>query len=444
MELYLHQKETLDFYRTHSFVYNASDPGTGKTRTCIELIKELGARTLVLAPKTILRAAWAEDIAKFAPGLTYKVLDAKERARGSKAWSEAQVFIMNHDGVKWLAERWSQAPTFDLIVVDEATAFKHRTSQRSRALASFIHKIPRRILMSGTPSPNGVLDLWHQYYLLDGGERLGRSFWRFRNTVCSPIQVGPAANHVKWEAKPGAEEAVADLVADITIRYRLEDCLDLPENVQYVRGFELSTTHKAFYERLKKQLMIELQQGTVTAVNAGARLQKLLQLLSGAVYDDNGQVRLLTSARYDLVADLVEEREASLVLFHWRHQREQLEEVLKKRKISYAVIDGSVSAAERDEAVRRLQNGELRVILAHPQSAGHGLTLTRATATIWCGPTYNAEHWLQANRRIYRAGQKRRTETITVVAHGTVESRVVERLDSKLDHVRLLSEVLTA
>lgn len=438
--LYSHQVETLKFYDKGPYTYNASDPGTGKTLTCIEHIRQHGYRALVFAPKSILRAAWGKDFNKFAPEIKYFVLDAKNRTL--RAIPEAQVYITNHDAAGWVLEYINALPSFDLLVIDEATAFKHRTAQRSKAMARVAHRIPNRILMSGTPSPNGVLDLWHQYYILDGGQRLGTSFWRFRSITCEPHQVGPAANHVKWVPKPGAEEAVADLVSDITIRYKLEECLDLPANVQYTRPFVLSPTLRRAYERLRDEMRLELATGAVTAVNAASKLQKLLQLLSGSVYDDRGKAQTLGIERYELVADLVEERPASLVLFHWRHQREALEKILKKRKVSYGVIDGSVPSRVREEVVQRFQAGELQTVLAHPQSAGHGLTLTRAVATIWCGPTYNAEHWLQANRRIYRAGQDKRTETILVVADGTIENRVYKKLSDKLSHIEMLSEVL--
>jgi SNF2 family DNA or RNA helicase len=440
--LYQHQARDVAFILQNPYVYNASDCGTGKTRTCIEVIRQTRLPTLVLAPKSILRAAWADDIRRFGPELTVSVAFAENR---DAAFSKpADVYVTNIDAVKWLTQNPAQLKKFEggLLIVDESTAYKHHTSQRSKALTKIAKAFSRRIFMSGTPNPNGILDLFGQLLILDDGQRLGKSFWAFRQAACTPVQTGRGANMVKWEDRPGIEEAVFDLISDITIRHRLEDVIDMPERVITHMQVDLSPKHHAAYRRLKNDSLVDINQQTVTAINAGALIQKLLQCLSGSVYDEHGQAALVDSARYELILDLVEQRSQSIVAFLWHHQRDQLIAEARKRGLAFGVIDGETPAERRGELVNQFQAGLLRVIFAHPQPAGHGLTLTRGVATIWASPTYNAEHYKQFNHRVYRAGQTQRTETILISARDTHELKVYEALTQKLDNMNTLLQLI--
>jgi SNF2 family DNA or RNA helicase len=436
--LYQHQVADIKFCLDNPLVYNASDCGTGKTRTCIEVIRQSKAKTLVLAPKSILRAAWEDDCSKFAPELKVSVAFASNRDKAFKA--DADVYVTNIDAVTWLAKNPKVMEKFKggLLIVDESTAYKHHTSNRSKAAKAISQIFDRRILMSGTPNPNGILDLWGQMLILDEGERLGSSFWGFRQVACMPIQNGPGAQHIKWVDRPGIEDAVFDLISDICIRHRLEDVIDMPKNVVSHMHVDLSHKLESAYLALQEQSLLMVKDKVVTALNAGSLVQKLLQTLSGSVYDENGEAVGIDTERTELVLDLVEARTQSVVAFIWKHQRDQLIAEATKRGITFGVIDGSTPDEKRGEIVNQFQAGELRAIFAHPQSAGHGLTMTRGVATIWASPTYNAEHFKQFNHRIYRAGQKQRTETILISARGTHESKVYDALERKLDSMNTL------
>lgn len=446
-ELFSHQAETREFGCVNPLVFDMSDAGTGKTRAWLEVLRHRfkvhGGKALVLAPKTILKTAWVDDIRQFTPELTYVVAYAHNRKKAFE--SEAQIYITNHDAVKWLLRHRAsvlEGRGFHSIIIDESTAFKHRTSQRSKALASLVDLFRYRTNLTGTPNPNGLLDLWHQVFLLDGGAHLGNSYFRYRNVVCTPRQVGPSPQHLQWRDQEGAAEAVADLLEDITIRHRFEDCVDIPENHEYAVNFELSKKHRNAYEILKEHAILELNEGGVTAFNAGVLANKLLQLASGAVYDDQRVVQLYDTDRYELVLELADQRPQSIVAFNWRHQRDQLTQLAERRGISYGLIDGSVSARRRTDIVDQFQAGLIRIIFAHPASAGHGLTLTRGTATIWASPVYNAEHFVQFNKRIYRIGQRHKTETLIVVAEDTIDVEVAKRLIGKVERMDSLLEML--
>ena len=178
-------------------------------------------------------------------------------------------------------------------------------------------------------------------------------------------------------------------------------------------------------------------------MNAGARVKKLLQLVSGGIYDEEGKVTYFHQNRYDLIIDLIKARKHSLVAFNWKHERDALIKLAESQKISYEVIDGDVPPKKRVDIVQRFQAGQLQVLFAHPQSAGHGLTLTKATTCIWCSPTYNAEHFQQFNRRIHRAGQNKKTETILIAAKDTWETKVYDKLNGKLGRMENLLHILT-
>jgi SNF2 family DNA or RNA helicase len=318
-------------------------------------------------------------------------------------------------------------------VVDESTSLKHHTSQRSKAAAKIAKYFDNICLMTGTPNSNSITDVWHQAYLLVGGKRLGNSFYKFRDSVCTPHQVGRMAQAVKWTDKDGAEEAVFSLLSDIVIRHKFEDCVDIPPNHQYPLQYDLTPKQLKAYRELEDTQMLSLagKQPAMLAINAAAVATKLLQVASGAVYDGMGGYQVIDTARYEMVLDLVEQRKHSLVFFLWKHQRDALIAEADKRGISFAVIDGNTSDRERDEIVQGYQAGVYKTIFAHPKSAAHGLTLTKGTATIWASPTYDLEIFKQGSKRQHRMGQTAKTETIVILAKDTIEEKVWEMLEGK-------------
>jgi SNF2 family DNA or RNA helicase len=294
--------------------------------------------------------------------------------------------------------------------------------------------------MSGTPTPQGIIDIWNQMFLIDKGELLGNSFYRFRANTYNPVNKGA---FTEWKEKPGVADAIGEIIAPVTIRNRREDCMDLPENLIVKRNISLSSSHTKLYQELRRKAIMELETGTVSAMNAAVLRSKLLQVASGAVYDESGVAHLIDTDRYDLVMDLVDERDHSVVVFNWRHQRDQMIKIAKQRGYTYALIDGSVNNMyERTNAVNDFQGGKFKVIFIHPQSAGHGITLTKGVATIWASPTDNAEHFVQANARIFRGGQTRKTETILIAAENTMDVAAYANLTGKVTNMNNLLEML--
>jgi len=445
--LYEHQQQTVDFLADNPRALITSDPGTGKTRSVLEHYAQVKksdpktGRMLVLAPLSILKPSWADDIAEFTPQISAVVAYAKNREKAFR--TSADIVITNHDAVKWLAKNAEELlKGFDWLVIDEFTAYKRHTSQRSKAVANIRRYFKHRIALSGTPNSNTILDIWHPTLLIDDGERLGHKYFSFRAQVCEPKQIGPARNMVQWLDKEDAEERVAASLKDITIRHKFEDCLSIPENTKHIIYTDLSPKHAQIYHDFKNDALLELESGDyIEAVHAGVLVKKLLQIVSGAIYDSEGVAHLIDTARYELVISLIKERKHSVCAFNWTHERNALCALAKKSGISHAVIDGSVRTNIREEIVADYQAGKYQVLFAHPQSAAHGLTLTRGTTTIWISPTYNAEHFQQFNRRIYRAGQTKATETILISARGTWEEAVYAKLDTKLERMSSLLDL---
>lgn len=444
--LFEHQTTDINFYLDRPYVFNTSDPGTGKTRTTIETIRRSAAHrpAIIFAPKSIMQASWGNDLDKFAPELTWIIATPANRIEAIKL--DVDVVITNTDAAVPIAEFDTKSlRRFKYIVMDESTAYKNPTSQRSKAIAKLSEGTPNRTALTGTPRPNTILDLWHQAYLLDRGTRLGARYYAFRAAVCEPIAThagGKTFNN--WFEKPGIETVVAQQLSDITIRRTLAECTDIPPQHNYTLYYQPNKKTLNAYYAMKRDSMLEFDSGRITtAVHAAAVTNKMLQILSGAVYDNQGDYDLIDPERYELVMELAAQRQHSLIAFTWRHQKTELTRLATKLGLDFACIDGSTPLSQRAQIVNDYQAGRYQTLLAQPQSAGHGLTLTKGASIIWASPTYNLEHYLQFNRRVYRIGQTQKTEIINTCAKGTYEETAYTMLQGKKESQNIFLDFLS-
>lgn len=444
--LFAHQKASLKFMKNRDRVFDMSDPGTAKTRVELEDFKanrERNKAMLVLAPKSILQNAWGDDIEQYVPELRYSIAHATNRAEAFAA--PADIYITNIDAIKWLDENvkdknfWKR---FERIVVDESTAFKHHTSDRSRALNRVKKLFDIRRAMTGSPNTRSITDIWNQAFFLDDGQRLGKSFFAFRSATCVPEQRGRKKEMIEWVDKPGAEEAVASLLSDITIRHRFEDCIDIPPTFKHVIKFHPSKKQRHAYEDMERDAIALMNRGTVSAVNAAAARTKMLQIASGAVYETPNKYHVIDTSRYELVLDIVEQARHNIVFYLWKHQRDEIIRMAEQRKITFCVFDGEASDKQRSEYSKLFQSGFYQMLLCHPKSAAHGNTWTRATRTIWPSPPDDLEWWVQGNRRHARAGQTQKTEIIAILAPQTIEMGVYAKLEQKQARMNNLLELM--
>lgn len=446
--LWAHQKKTKLLLSKQPRTLDLSDPGTGKTRAALEVFAERGkGRAIVLAPKTLLETAWAEDAMKFLSGPDVRVAYAENR---EEAFSEpADIYITNLDAAKWLAKQgapfWRKLGKDLSLIIDELPAFKHQTSDRSKALKKIKDYFKYREGMTGTFTPLSILDAWHQVFVIDDGKRLGKSYYHFRSAVCAPVLIdrGNGKQATRWEDKQGAEEAVYGLLKDISVRHEFDKCMDIPPNQVVHRNFIMNKKHRKAYEDMAENAILFAKDTTITAVHAASLRTKLLQIASGAVYDGNGKYVVLDEGRNELICDLIEERRESVTFFNWRHQKEQLQKELKRRKISYAVLDGTTKTRDRAPIVKDYQDGRYRTLLLHPATGAHGLTLTRGKHIIWCSPIDQADYLKQGIHRIVRGGQTERTETVFVQATNTIESKVYARTFTKQKRMMTLMDLFS-
>lgn len=440
--LWPHQAETLA--KMGNVLYDMSDPGTGKT--LVQLVnyerRSSPGRALVLCPKTLMQSAWGNDIEHHKLPFSYVTAYAKNREAAFR--SGADMVITNIDAAVTLAKDPSLLKGFDHLIIDEITAYKHRTSARSKAVAKIRKQFKYRYGMSGTPNPNSVTELHHQILLLDDGKRLGTSFTAFRNNTQVAEQIGPLAAHVRWTDMPGKQDVVYYMLRDITVRHAFEDVMtQVPANHRNYKDFKLTNAALKVYKQLEAECILAISNTAITAVHAAALRTKLLQVCSGAVYTDTGDYAVVDGHRYTLIADLIDETDHSVVFFNWRHQRDLLAKEFDNRGYSYAVLDGNTPDALRIEIVRRFQNGEYKTLLMHPKTGAHGLTLTRGTLCVVASPIYEADLLKQMIHRIYRGGQTQVTNTVLVRASGTVEKLVYERLEDKTERMDLFLELAT-
>lgn len=446
-----HQLQTVAKADKTDILFDMSDPGTGKSASEIFIFDKRRKRDkksmLIIGPRTILKSAWQDDFQKFAPHLTTTIARAENRAAAFA--EDVDVYITNTDAVKWLVK---QKPAFfkrfSTLIVDESSAFKHHTSQRSKALNKIKKYFKYRSNLTGTPNSNTICDIWNQVYFLDDGARLGQNFYAFRSSVCVPKQVGPKKEMIQWVDKDGAEEAVFGLINDIVIRHEFDKCVDIPKTHIYTKSFDLSFAQMKAYQQMQATQIALLpkkeQDGmkawlkgenvpfnAVTAINAAAVRTKLLQIASGAVYESPDKYHVVDLSRYEMVMDMVVERCRPLVFFLWKHQRDELTKLAASMKLRFAVIDGDANDKIRESIMADYQNGMYDVVFAHPKSAAHGLTFTAGNSIIWPSPTYDLEWFSQGNKRQRRIGQKQKTEVITLIAPSTVEEKVYADLMGK-------------
>lgn len=405
------------------------DCGLGKTVITLTAIKELMhnyfevARVLVIAPLRVAENVWEEEARKW-DHLQYlrlsKVLGS-EKERIQALHNEADIYVINRENVKWLVDYCKNNWPFDMVVLDELSSFKSPRALRFKALRKVRPLVRRVVGLTGTPAPNGLIDLWSQVYLLDSGERLGKTLTGYRERYFLPDK---RSRDVVFTYKPkdGAEEAIYSKLSDICISMKSGDYLKIPERIDNVVPVYLPQKSMEKYRQLERDLLLPLLEGDVVAGNAAVLTNKLLQITGGAVYDEDGGVQEIHDEKIKTLEDLVEAANGKPVLVYYAY-RHDLGRIQKH-------LDCRVLSAPKD--IEDWNKGEVPVMLAHPASAGHGLNLQDGGSTIiWFGLPWSLELYQQANARIYRQGQRNTVVVHHLVAKETIDEDVIKVLASK-------------
>lgn len=430
-----YQKYAIEFIKKNPIAAILLDMGMGKTSIVLSALNELMfdsfevTKVLIIAPLRVVRNTWSDEIKKWdhLNGIRYSIAvgTAAERLAALKA--DADIYIINRENVPWLIEDSGLPFDFDCVVVDELSSFKNWQAKRFKALMKVRPKIRRIVGLTGTPSSNGLMDLFAEFKILDMGERLGRFISQYRVNYFKPDRMnGPIV--YTYKLLPGAEDRIYDKISDITISMKATDYLNMPELISNEYKVYLDEDERSKYEEMKDELVLQLPGSEITAANAASLSGKLSQLANGAIYDDDGSVNTFHERKLDALEDLIESANGKpvLVAYWFKHDLTRITERLNKLKIVFEKLDF-------DKSIEKWNAGELQVGLIHPASAGHGLNLqSGGNVIVWFGITWSLELYQQTIARLWRQGQTSETVTVIhIVTEGTVDERILKALEAK-------------
>ena len=386
-------------------------------------------KVLVVAPIRVASFSWSAEIEKWdhLDGLKYSVAVGTAAERLAALRKQADIYLINRENVQWLISESGIPFDFDMVVIDELSSFKNHQTKRFKALMKVRPKVKRIVGLTGTPSSNGLMDLWAEFRLLDMGERLGRFIGQYRTSYFRPDkQNGQVV--FSYKPLPGAEKQIYGKISDITISMKSTDHLQMPELINSRYTVYLSEKEDSHYADLKKDLVLQLPDGDITAANAASLSGKLSQMANGAVYTDAGETVAIHERKLDALEDIIEAANGKpvLVAYWFRHDLERITERLHKLKIPCSRLD-------TDGSIRKWNAGEIPVALIHPASAGHGLNLQGGGNTlVWFGLTWSLELYQQTVARLWRQGQASETVVVQhIITKGTIDERIMKALSEK-------------
>lgn len=420
------------------------DMGLGKTLISLTAIKELMYnrflvnKVLIIAPKKVAEATWQNEIEKWddLKLLRYSTVLGSEKQRIKALNTPADIYIINRDNVVWLVDLYQNEWPFDMVICDEFSSFKNHQAKRFKALASIKPHIKKLVGLTGTPSPNGLLDLWAQVFLLDGGQRLSPSFYSFRNAYFEGDYMG-----YSYKPRLFTEKTITDKISDICISMKADDYLELPECVENIVPVVLSPKAEKAYRSMERDAVLEIENADdIDAASAAALSTKLLQLANGAIYDEYKNYYEIHDCKIEAFMETLEQLQGKnvLVFYNFKHDYERLEAALKKAKINFRKL-------ESKEDQKDWNDGKIQVLLTHPASSAYGLNLQEGgNHVIWFGLNWNYELYTQANKRLHRQGQKEKVIIHHLVTKGTRDEDVMEALKKKEDVQEYVLESLKA
>ena len=448
MQYHPHDYQTYatNFILEHPVTAVLLEMGLGKSVCTLTAIYELMLNrfevesVLVIAPLRVARDTWPAEIEKWdhLKGLTYSVVIGTEAERIAALNRPAHIYLINRENVDWLISKSGVPFDFDMVVIDELSSFKSYSAKRFKSLLKVRPRIKRMVGLTGTPSSNGLMDLWAEFRILDMGQRLGRYITNYRNRFFVPDKRNQQMVF-SYKPKPGAEKLIYQLISDITISMKSADFLKMPECVINEVTVVLSEKERSLYEEMRDEMVISMEEEEIDAVNAAALSGKLLQMANGAVYSDDGDEIVIHDQKLDALEDMIEAANGrSVMVAYWfKHDLSRIMRRLTEKKIPFEKLDS-------EESIRKWNRGELPVALIHPASAGHGLNLQSGGNTlIWFGLTWSLELYQQTVARLWRQGQTAETVVVQhIITAGTIDEDIMKALASKdMTQNRLIAAV---
>lgn len=438
-----YQQYAIDFILAHKEAGLLLDMGLGKTVITLTAIHKLMrenfevGRVLIVAPLRVAQTVWDAEIEKWdhLKGLRVSKVLGPEKARLEALKAEADIYVINRENLAWMIEKIGNAWPWDMVVLDELSSFKSRASERWRALRRVRGRFTRIVGLTGTPAPNGLLDLWPQMYLLDRGQALGKTLGGYRDMYFNP---GRRNGHIvfDWRLKPGADEQIYKRLDGVCVSMQAKDYLRLPPRIDNVVKVKLDSKAKSLMDTLERDCVLELAGQEILAPSAAAVSNKLLQMAQGAVYDEDGGYTVIHSAKLDALQDVIEAANGQSVLVYYSYKFDL--ERIKKAFPEAVELKGEAE-------VKAWNASKIQLLVAHPASAGHGLNLQAGgSLLVWYGLPWSLELYQQANARLYRQGQQNGVVIHHLVADGTIDEDVMAALSRKADSQQALMDAVKA
>ena len=424
-----YQEYAIRYIETHPISALLIDMGLGKTSITLTAIRNLlfdsfeVCKVLVIAPLRVAKNTWTDEIKKWEhlSTLTYSLIVGNENERLSALNEKADIYIINRENVDWLVNKSGYKFDFDMVVIDELSSFKNHQSKRFKSLMKVRPFVKRIVGLTGTPSSNGLMDLFAEFKILDMGKRLGYFIGQYRNTYFKPDKMnGPIV--YSYKPLPNAENAIYEKISDITVSMKANEYLKMPELLTSNYVVELSNSEKNQYDEMKKSLVLEITDGEITASNAASLSNKLCQLSNGAIYDDEQNIVEIHDRKLETLEDIIESMNGKplLIAYWYRHDLERIKSRFSVREI------------KTSEDISDWNDGKIPVALIHPASAGHGLNLQNGGSTlVWFGLTWSLELYQQTNARLYRQGQKNAVVIQHIITKGTIDEQILKALQKK-------------
>ena len=430
-----YQKYVIEYIEKHPVSAVFLDMGLGKTSITLTAINNLlfdyfaVRKVLVIAPLRVAKNTWSTEINKWdhLNDLKYSIVVGTPAERKNALKADADIYIINRENIPWLTEYMGAAFDFDMVLIDELSSFKNFQAKRFKALMKVRPRVKRIVGLTGTPSSNGLMDLFAEFKLLDIGERLGRFIGQYRNTYFMPDKRNGQVIF-SYKPLPGAEDMIYRKISDITISMKAADHLKMPKLVTSDYEVTLSEKEQRKYKELKDNMVLQLSDDEITAANAASLSNKLCQMANGAIYDDDKAVIHVHDRKLDALEDVIESMNGKpvLVAYWFKHDYDRVADKLKTLSIPFEKLDTPGS-------IEKWNNGKIPVALIHPASAGHGLNLQDGgSALVWFGLTWSLELYQQTNARLYRQGQNSDTVVIMhIAAKGTIDEQILKALKKK-------------
>lgn len=424
-----YQEYAIRYIETHPISALLIDMGLGKTSITLTAICNFlfdsfeVCKVLVIAPLRVAKNTWTDEIKKWEhlSTLTYSLIVGNENERLSALNEKADIYIINRENVDWLVNKSGYKFDFDMVVIDELSSFKNHQSKRFKSLMKVRPLVKRIVGLTGTPSSNGLMDLFAEFKILDMGKRLGYFIGQYRNTYFKPDKTnGPIV--YSYKPLPNAENAIYEKISDITVSMKANEYLKMPELLTSNYVVELSNSEKNQYDEMKKSLVLEITDGEITASNAASLSNKLCQLSNGAIYDDEQNIVEIHDRKLEALEDIIESMNGKplLIAYWYRHDLERIKSRFSVREI------------KTNEDISDWNDGKIPVALIHPASAGHGLNLQNGGSTlVWFGLTWSLELYQQTNARLYRQGQKNTVVIQHIITKGTIDEQILKALQKK-------------